>query len=238
MMIFAFLRPGITPQFESNALIYIIESNLINENTWRSISFPVAVHKILNDTLSIELKQDPSSDWKFANYYFSPNVHDIDVTLSPNNIKITCTTSFACKTVTDPTDPSSAGIYFIVVEKDPPLNERLLNISDKCNPEALPIECDYSIGSKEIFEGINENRLLDLTTNPNNYQAKKVQWGFPEAKDFSVTLDYLDGSQPLEILSPEFPPSDQANVFVKEISMQILNPDSTREPAKINIKVW
>jgi len=207
----------------------------------QSVSFPVAVHRILDDTVSVEVKHEPSSEWEFVNYYSSQNLNNIDVTLTSNRVEITCSSAVPCKTGTNPNNPSFAGIYLVSVEKSSTSQEKLLNVSDKCIlplPPPPPTDCRYLVGSKERFSGIKESTLLDLSTAPNAYQQRKGNWGFPETKDFIVTLEYLDNNPPIEILAPEFPPPDQANIFVKEISMQILEPDSTRKPAKISIKVW
>ncbi len=241
MMIFAFLRPGVAPAFESQNLISIVESNFIAENTWSSISVPIAVRKISDSTFIIEAVQEQPAKWDFVSYYSPQNLTllNINVDINPGKIKIACKANSQCKTVTSSSSELVAGIYLTAMENDETAAIKDVNITVKCVPPGGNAVCDYLVVAKEIFSGLKESNLLMLSLNPIvSYSQKKNDWNFPETRDFSVSLDYLNGSSQIDLIKPGYPLPESLNIFVKELSIPILNQDASRTPAKINIKVW
>jgi len=239
-MIFAFLRPGIAPAFESEDLINIVESNFFSENTWSSISIPIAINKVANNTIKIEVAQEPPAKWDFVYYYSQQNLTalNIEVDNMPNKIKIGCISNAQCKTETSPFGAPFAGIYLVAMENTNATFKEF-NFSVKCVPQVGPNACQYIVGAKEIFNGLKEANLLALASDPTlAYQQKKTDWKFPQTRDFSVSLEYLNGTAPIELMKPDYLLPEQLSIFVKEITMPILNQNASRTPAKISIKVW
>ena len=235
MMIFAFLRPGISPAFDSEDLLNIIESNIVHESSWSVVSVPVAVKNLINNTVYVDVSHGLDSTWDFVDYYSTQNLTllNMRVSLSFDTARITCKDNFPCKTGTS-SSVFHSGIYLISVGFFNS-SSSALNLSSKCSPNVPVSDCEYIIGSKEIFTGLNEDNLLLLASE--DYDIKKNDWNFPDSRDFSVSLDYLNGTIQ-DLIKPNYPVPDRLSVFVKEISMPILNENATRTPAKLGIKVW
>jgi len=238
VMIFSFLRPGIEPNFESQDLIYIAESNFFQENTWTSISVPIAINTIINNSIKASFSQEQLGGWNYVGYYSSQEpIPNLQISLTPDKVEISCISNYPCQTETSPNGPSTQGIYLISM----PNNGGILKsfkINNKCEPSVDLSACKYTIGAKEVFTGLKESNILNLSQNPSSYNQKKKDWNFPKTREFAISLDYINGSQPISVLTPDYSQPEQLSVFVKEISMQILEPNGTRKPAKINIRVW
>ncbi|MDP3917191.1 MAG: hypothetical protein Q8Q42_02790 [Nanoarchaeota archaeon] len=239
MMIFAFLRPGIQPNFESKDLLNIVESNFVEESTWSSISIPVAIHNLNYDSngnpASIKVKHEPTSDWQFINFYSKQdlNLLNIIITHDFDSFEITCS-AFPCGTTT--TSPSSQGIYLISLEK-PSVSAESFEIADECSIDENPSPCDYLIGSKETVVGLDKERIAALMSGIMPYSVIKDNWDFPATREFEVSIDYLNGTHE-NLISPNIQIPLQSNVFVREILLPIIEKDGSRTPTKISIKVW
>ena len=106
-------------------------------------------------------------------------------------------------------------------------------------------DMDVDFGVPEILEGIDPAKLNDIKqacTNTETYLALKEKWGYPAGKDFAIyyvqsaTIPY-DLNSKVDICNVATP-YDQSNVYVKEWSDWILNPDGTRMPVIFNLRVW
>ncbi len=238
LMIFTFLRPGIVPAFESEDLMNTVESNFLREYTWEAINIPIAIKNIDDSSYSIEITHKPTSEWSFIGYSSQQDLNSLDIQVSntSSSISITCISGNNCKTEQSGANPS-AGIYIQSIEKPVTTPNRVFDLEDKCSVVEIPPRCEYTLGSKETIIGLNESGILTLFNHLVTYGDKKSGWNFPDSKDFSIYLDYLNGTK-IKVLSPEFEPSDQSNVFVKEISIPILEENGNRRPAKINIRIW
>lgn len=239
LMIFAFIRPGVTPTFESRDLINIVEKNFLEENSWQIVNIPVAVQNITNSSYSIVLDHTKNSEWEFIGYTSTQDINSlhISITNTSSQISITCVSGFYdCKTEIN-SGPSTPGIYLTSIEKDFVGPDKRFEMEDKCSSTEMPSPCNYVLGSKELFTGLSEQRIDLLAYGSVTYQKKKDDWNFPESRDFSIYIDYMNGTL-IKTTSPEFEPSDQTNVFVKVISMSILKKNGERIPARVNIRVW
>ncbi|MBT6045126.1 hypothetical protein HOG54_03710 [Candidatus Woesearchaeota archaeon] len=241
LMIFAFLRPGIVPTFESKDLINIVEKNFLEENSWEMVSIPLAIKKIENRSYSVVLEHvDQISEWKFIGYTSTQDLDNLhlEITNTSSEISITCKVGYYnCKTEISSGSPSTPGIYAISIEKDVVSEDKVFELEGRCSLTGAPDSCDYILGSKEIFKGLSERRIYLLVSELISYADLKEDWNFPDSRDFSIYLDYMNGTL-IKATSPEFEPSNQANVFVKVISMSILESNGERKPAKVNIRVW
>lgn len=240
LMIFAFLRPGIVPTFESKDLINIIETNFLEENSWEMVSIPLAIKNLENSSYSIILEHlNPISEWNFIGYTSTQDLNSLHLEIinTSSQISITCKVGYYnCKTEIS-SGSSTPGIYTISIEKDVVNPEKVFKLEDSCSLTGAPDSCDYVLGSKEIFNGLSEQRIYLLVEERISYTDLKEDWNFPDSRDFSIYLDYMNSTL-LKVTSPEFEPSDQANVFVKVISMSILKQNGERKPARVNIRVW
>lgn len=236
LMIFAFLRPGIVPSFESKDLINIVEKNFLEENSWEMISIPIAIQNIEDSTHSIDISHSGLSEWRFIGYNSNQDLNSLDISIvnTSTSISISCISGFNCNTNISAGSTSTPGIYLISIEKDWVSENKIFEMQDSCSSADM---CTYSLGSKELFIGLSFTRLNNLINENIKYHEKKEDWSFPDSRDFSIYLDYMNGTL-IKITSPEFEPSDQSSVFVKEISMPILNEDGKRIPSKVNIRVW
>lgn len=240
LMIFAFLRPGVEPTFESKDLINIVERNFLGENSWEVVSIPVAIQNIENNSYSVILEHTGLSEWNFIGYTSTQNLDNLHIiaTNTSSEISITCKAGYYnCKTEISPGGQSTPGIYVISIEKDWVGPNKVFEMEDRCSLQGPPDSCVYVLGSKEIFIGLSEKRIYDLVTGSATYADKKEDWNFPDSREFSIYLDYMNGTL-IKVTSPEFEPSDQKNVFVKVISMSILKSNGERIPARINIRIW
>ncbi|MBT4577156.1 hypothetical protein HOM13_00385 [Candidatus Woesearchaeota archaeon] len=236
LMIFAFLRPGIVPSFESKDLINIVENNFLEENSWEMISIPIAIQNIENNSYSIDISHSGLSEWRFIGYRSNQDLGSLDISITNTSslIIISCISGSNCNTNISAGSTSTSGIYLVSIEKDWVSSNKIFEMEDTCSSTDM---CTYSLGSKELFNGLSMIRINHLINEDITYSEKKEDWSFPDSRDFSIHLDYLNGTL-VKITSPEFEPSDQSSVFVKEISMPILNEDGKRSPTKVNIRVW
>ncbi len=101
-------------------------------------------------------------------------------------------------------------------------------------------------GTTEYLRGIDEQALTEFESlncdSPAKYQELKEKWAFPPEKEFS--LYYVEAEQiPYDMkdakyLCNQVQPYDQSNVYAKEWSEWILNPDGTIKPVIYNIRIW
>jgi hypothetical protein len=80
-----------------------------------------------------------------------------------------------------------------------------------------------------MFTGWNKGDINSITE---PYQTKKDDWSFPESRDFSIKFNGED------ILAPNYKPSEQTNIYIKELLIQTLEGDGLRSSANTTISVW
>ena len=234
IMIFTFLRPGATPAFQSSELFEIVEDNFFQNVSWHTASLPVAVKNMEFNNVTITLKHNYTSDWKFIEVQIPSQFSSkINFTQTGIETSLNCRSSSPpCKTGSDPALPRP-GIYVTSIKNPTAEIEKNYEITGECN-HAYP-ECEYTLGSTEYFTGINLQNTLNFQSS--KYDKIKNSWNFPVTREFTLSLFYLNGTK-IELISPSFPVPPEANIFVKEISTSILNHDGSREPITINIQVW
>jgi hypothetical protein len=231
-MTFIYLKPGITPEFESKDLLELVESNFLKEYTWFSISIPLAVHN-LNQTGNIvpkiEVKSGTNNQWEVKSYYSSHSDFAVTTNTLTNTATINCSSQTSCDTTPLSSAGAEQGIYLIYLKKAGATSDTF-NLSYNCNPSPTNLQdCNFTVGSKEIFTGWNKGNITDLT---NPYQLKKDDWSFPKSRDFSIKFNGID------ILKPNYKPSEQTNIYTKELLIQTLEADGSRSSANATISVW
>ena len=230
IMIFTFLRPGSTPEFQSPELFEILESNFYQNTSWYTASLPIAINK-MGSNIIITLEHNSTADWKFLDFSIPPQYSNLDYTLSDFGINIYCLSS-PCSTNTDPNSPYP-GVYITSIKKPTAEPQKKYNLQSSCNGDAS--NCSYNLGSTEYFTGLNLRSVLDLKNKP--YQDLKQGWNYPLTREFILNLYYLNGSH-IMLSSPSFPAPPEANIFVKEINTAILDSDGSREQIILNMQIW
>ncbi|GEM_PF-1121052 len=243
LMIFAFLRPGVVPDVESEDLLTIVELNMLEEVTWSVMRIPVSIGLINSDVPTIKIQHELASEWGFVDIEVpvGVNMANVVVNMNPNGkvIQIKCASGVTCSTTTSLVDDPATGIYILSMPKaqGAPIDMSLI----KSSCVGPPDDCIFSLGAKEVVTGLHMVTLQSLINDPDPgalYEAKKTAWDFPSSRSFSVWLDPLDGSAQFPLLQPKEPVPAQASVFVKEIAVSLLRMDGTRVPGIMNIRVW
>jgi hypothetical protein len=241
LMIFAFLRPGVAPNFESEDLLNIVESKFFENVSWESLSVPATV--TLNNDAYLEIKQQSStvsSEWDFVSYYSPQDLIalniEFNIDTSNNKFTVQCTAGITDCTTIDPNNlpqgKNFTGVYLISMEKPTASENKVFDIELVCYPLSST-DCHVLIGSEERFRGLNQNRISSLAVH--TYEQIKTDWAFPQTRDFSITIE--DPAGIVEI-KPNYLPPEQANVFVRELLTPILNGDGSRTQIKTRIRVW
>ena len=240
LMIFAFLRPGVAPTFESEDLLNIVESKFLENVSWESLSVPSTV--TLSNGAYLEIKQQSptvSSEWDFVSYYSPQDLVALNIQFnldtSNNKFTVSCITGTDCTTI----DPGSlsqgknfTGVYLISMEKPTASENKVLDIELVCNP-LLSTDCHVLMGSEERFTGLNQNKVNSLAAY--TYDQIKTDWAFPQTRDFSINVEDPTGTVEIK---PNNPPPEQVNVFIRELLIPILNGDGSRTQIKTRISVW
>jgi len=229
-MTFIFLKPGVTAEFESKDLLEIVESNFLEEYTWSSISIPIAVHNLNQAGIvsKIEITENNGNQWGVKSYHSKHTTFTVTTNTQTNKATITCNPEGgSCNTI--PSSTAEQGIYLVYLKKAGATSDTF-NLNYNCNPSPpTPQDCNFTVGSKEMFTGWNKGDIDGLN---NPYQTKKAEWSFPESRDFSIKFN---GN---EILTPNYKPSEQTNIYIKELLIQTLENDGSRSSANTTISVW
>ncbi|MBT3262408.1 hypothetical protein HN992_03185 [Candidatus Woesearchaeota archaeon] len=225
-MTFIYLKPGVTPEFESKDLIELVESNFLKEYTWSSISIPIAVHNLSSSNITIT--GGTNNQWNISSYYLNYSSLILHPNFTTNNVILKCKSPGGnCNTLLH--NGINQGIYLIYLKKDG-ATINTFNLSYTCNPPpSTSPDCNFTVGSKEMFTGWNKGDINSITE---PYQTKKDDWSFPESRDFSIKFNGED------ILAPNYKPSEQTNIYIKELLIQTLEGDGLRSSANTTISVW
>jgi hypothetical protein len=232
IMIFTFLRPGSTPEFQSSELFEMIESNFFQNTSWYTVSLPIAINKMQSDSIAITLKHNIIGDWRFLNLTIPTQYSNLDYDLSGLEVNIYCLPPGPCTTNTNTNSPYP-GIYVTSIKNPTRESQKEYNIQPYCNGDSS--NCSYVLGSTEYFTGLNLQSVLNLKNK--NYENLKQEWKYPLTRDFILNLYYLNGSY-IPLTAPSYIAPAEANIFVKEVNTAILNPDGTREQVIINMQIW
>jgi len=232
--LFAFLKPGIKPVFESKGLIDIVETNLFEDASWEIKNTPVIIYKLTNTHTTsqgivkkskITIKQKNPS-WQFSTFYIpapNPSLSNLQIDITPELATIKCSTS-VCTT--------SIGQVYLTSFKT---GDEQHELKAECTPNNND-HCFHTLGSSEDIKGLSKTKIDSLKNL--NYNNAKQKWNYPQIKEFKIDLYYTGSNQTQTILNPKTKPTIQDNVFVKEINTWLLNKTGQRTPIKINIQVW
>ncbi len=240
-MIFAFLRPGVAPTFESEDLLNLVESKFIENVSWESLSVPATVS--LTNGAYLEIKQQsPSSEWNFVSYYSPQDLSTLNIQFilnDPNKFTVKCTGGITdCETIHSTSlsqGKNYTGVYLISMEKPTASENKVFDIDLVCYP-LLSDDCQVLMGSEERFTGLNQEKIDLIESSSYPYDQIKSDWAFPQTRDFSIIVE--DSTGIISEIKPNNPIPEQVNVFTREILIPRLEGDGSRKQIKTRISVW
>ena len=97
----------------------------------------------------------------------------------------------------------------------------------------------YELGGQEILRGIRLHEIDSLTLGAKNYKQLKIDYNFPELKEFKIHVyDPAHMQQPIK----EFPTNmiipSNANVFSRQRNTFVLDTEGNLIPVIVNILIW
>ena len=237
-MIFAFLRPGVAPTFESEDLLNLVESKFIENVSWESLNVPARVN--LTHGASLYIQQKSTSEWNFTGHYIPQGLGALnigfDIDLLNNRFRVFCTSGDDCTTI-HPNSLSEGknytGVYLISMEKPTASEDKVFDIELICTSQH---NCPTILGSEERFTGLNQAKIDLIESSFYPYDQIKSDWAFPQTKDFSIIVE--DSTGIIWEIKPNNPIPEQVNVFTREILIPILEGDGSRKQIKTRISVW
>ena len=213
--LFAFLKPGLKPEYEADNLINIVETNLLNNITWKVKSTPLfitnlqAVYGPAAQPVTIHITL--TGPWKFKTIL--PLMSDMSYSISNTAVNINCLAP-VCQNK----------LLNIVYTPNAP---GFSSLSLSCNVNNTAA-CDSELGATEEYYGIRQSYLNNLQNL--DYEDVKESWNYPEQKEFVI---YKDNHK---ILGPD--PASESSVFVKELKLMIVEDPDNRVPVTLSIRVW
>lgn len=217
--LFVFLKPGVRPEHDQDTLINIIEKNFLDRTQWFVHETPLFIKNFQDKWGSgadafIDVRAD--GDIRFTTLKPSPdNRFKQPITRTPTRITLDCASS--C----DNTN-------FMIIGTTRKMQETM-NMELECTPKNQPAICAALLGATVSHQGLQQSEINNLKTA--DYTIVKNAWTYPLQREFAL---YQDGQK--IIGSQE--PSQQADIFVKELKMNIINDQGVKTPTTINIRVW
>ena len=264
LSIFVFLKPGIVQPHKPESLLDIVEDKLRNESSSKGIGIYWTLYEtplyIENKDITVIkcIKIPFTYGWNKNEFDVYKITGDTSTPPDPNNLPdpnkenplpfYIDGENIVIKTALT----NSKDIFIIESSKNDLFSGKGgdLNFDVDCASEVIDqietvgpeeiIHFQYSYGVTDPINGISLDAIQNIRSNyldPTKYNDElKPKYGFPLLKEFSV---YIKGSdypniQPFEPVQPEV----DANVFVREWSDFILEPNGIRKPVNVNIRVW
>lgn len=216
--LFIFLKPGTQPLHDEDALISIIEKNILKKTQWQVHETPLFVKHFQdlwgqNQQAIIEVKAagdarftaiDPAADRRYA-----------IIEINPTRVKLDC-------------DLSCDNTNFMLISATKKKQETVA-FDLRCTPSTNPTACTAVLGATITKQGLNAAALNQVQNE--NYNAVKTAWTYPQQKEFAL---YRDGSK---IIGGE-EPAQGGNIVVKELKTTLLSATGSATPITISIRVW
>jgi len=236
LLMIVFLKPGITPIYEPESLMILIEDQFFDDTQWVVKETQLGIRKcgpIVPPTEGREcnIHININNEWEFKKVNevedFEPRILNTDDIIGIKGgiicgIQSNLFIDKTMKLIYYPSDPHD--------QKNP--ENMWIDVTSENNP---PTACEASgLGGTIEYEGLNKNLVNDLVSK--TYVDLKSDWDFPENKDFKIEVISEAGNA--DNIGSKSEPAAEINVFVKEISTVYLNQDSTREPVVIRIGIW
>lgn len=217
--LFVFLKPGARPEHDQDTLISIVEKNFLDQTQWFVHETPIFIKNFQDKWGSgadavIDVRAN--GDIRFTALKPSPdNRFKQPIGKTPTKITLDC-------------DTSCDNTNFMIIGTTKKIQETT-NMELECTPKNQPTVCTALLGATITHQGLQQNEISNLKTA--DYTALKNTWTYPLQKEFAL---YQDGTK----ISGGQEPAAQANVFVKELKLDIISDQGTQTPTTINIRVW
>ncbi len=219
--LFIFLKPGARVEYDQETLITIVEHNFLNRVQWFVHETPLFV-KHFQDVAGgtqVFIRAQADGDIRFT--AIKPQTHsryDPITGIPGRRIELNC-------------NASCDGTKFMILGTTRYLNETI-DMRVECVPSNNPAACTAILGATVTHRGLQQDKIDDLA-NPTmtNYGTLKQAWTYPLRQEFAL---YQDGGK---IIGGK-EPTQQADIFVKEIKAEVISPSGAITPTTISIRVW
>ena len=252
LSLFILIQPGVEPIFRNENLIKIVESSFLNDTRIVIEKVPIVFTPIEIESAGIYIAKIDQSipitgeDLDETDFYLTDeagNPIGFDMGFSAGNTQVS---RISVRTLFSTTDPTIVYLYYSPKIYDAPEDLPAAVIIG----EELPmLNFTRTFGSMEVMTGINKDIInvepfnIDFPcTTKQEYEALKERWNYPLNKDFQIfmiatpnpryTLDDIHN------VCNQAEPLQQASIFVEERVDVTLDRYGTREPLRINMRVW
>lgn len=215
--LFVFLKPGARPEHDQDTLINIVERQFVKETQWFVHETPLFIenfHSLYGTGSQVEIKVE-ADDIRLATIQPQPTNLFIVSSLPTSNLR------FNCQSTCDNTQFKLFGTTATPQETT--------QMEVTCTPSNDPVACTAVLGATVTYQGLQQNKIDTLHAQV--YHTIKNIWNYPQQKEFAI---YQDGNK---IIGGQ-EPAQQANIFVKEMKMNMIAADGAQSTTTINIRVW
>ncbi len=216
--LFVFLKPGARPEHDQNTLINLVERQFVKETQWFVHETPIYIRS-LQDTYGSGaqalVEVDANGDIRFT--AVEPATESRYEPILRTGTKIT----FDCHT------SCNNNLFKLFGTTDAPLETTEMEVT--CTPSNDPAVCKAVLGATVTYQGLQQGKITALQSA--DYNTVRTNWNYPLQKEFAI---YQDGNKVIGGQEP----TQQANIFVKEMKMNMIAADGAQTTTTINIRVW
>lgn len=225
LALFILLRPGIKPVYRPTDLLNNLQANFENDIMWTVKTIPLFVRTCkpgaAGRTTEI-IVDDQNNFWRISKAYLGNDPDNAVI------MPLSCIGEISY----------FREIVTLIFEQTfkPYSSSNFPKLKLTCSDED-PTYCVAELGVFENINGLNPTMLTDITSDSvEAYKTLKTRWGIPEDKEFSIYIDRnVDGAIE-KIIGAD--PFEKANVFVRRIESQIVEPIGTTTPVAVYLRVW
>lgn len=233
LILFIIIRPGVTPVYDEDVLLDLVEEKFSEEVKWIVKMTPLFVRTCKSDEKgepsSITIEDKSETPWAFTTFNLFENNEERQASeyCIGGRSKVTLTCGGASGDIYCPfASKKIFRMYYI--QNNPAHVDKLPELRID-----LKGESKAELGSSENIEGINSDWLVALRQKgelEGGYDAVKDDWKFPGSRDFSISKDgnKIIGGKPYE----------QANIFVREWSDWEVKKNGEKVKVRVNIQIW
>lgn len=216
--LFVFLKPGARPEHDQGALVSIVEQHFLERVQWFVHETPVYMkhfQDLYGSGAQALVEVNANGDIRFT--AVEPATENRYEPIGRTGTRVT----FNCRTSCDNTQFKLYGTTHRIQET--------IDMEVQCTPSNEPNTCTALLGATVSHQGLQQSEMNNLRTE--NYEALKSTWTYPPQREFAI---YQDGNKIIGGTEP----TQQANIFVKEWRMNLINDQGVQTSTTINIRVW
>ena len=139
-----------------------------------------------------------------------------------------------CLNWKSPAGQRNGNLFFKIHES----NEFNPSATGAINPcQQLSQGNDYTVGLMKKNEDVFESKILGLIGNySSNYKGLKSQLKVPDGREFDFSFIYGNGTK--ISTNKNWTISSSINVYAKDISIEYISKNASKESGSINVKMW